>query len=380
LAPASLHTVVSDRFCFIRGRRWRRPRHAIAGALISLSMLAASPAAAEPRSFWGVSSQTALGADDIARMGEAEVGTLRALFSWSTVEPVPGARDWSAIDAIVAEAAVNEITVLPFLFGTPDWVARGLDRRSCDGDCAAYPPRSDAALLSWRRFVGDAVRRYGRGGEYWAQYPAVARRPIFAWQIWNEQNSPDFFAPRISSGRYARLLDRAARAIRGVNRRAEVILGGMAEIAGVSGAKPGWAYLRALYRRAGARRDFDGIAPHPYAASFAGVREQIAKARRAARAAGDREATIWITEIGVASGRGEDAFELGPAGQARHLRRSFRFLRRRRRALAARAVIWFSWRDAALAICGWCPTSGLLDGAYGAKPAFRAFTRFTGGA
>ncbi|MGH2987529.1 MAG: hypothetical protein ACRDLO_12695, partial [Solirubrobacterales bacterium] len=163
--------------------------------LIAIATLTASPAAAEPRSFWGVSSQTGLGAADLARMGEARVGTLRALLHWATVEPAPGARDWSAIDAIVAEAAANEISVLPFLYGTPDWVAQGLDRRRCAGDCAVYPPRSDAALLSWRRFVGDAVRRYGRGGEFWAQHPTLSRRPIFAWQIWNEQNSPDFFAP-----------------------------------------------------------------------------------------------------------------------------------------------------------------------------------------
>jgi polysaccharide biosynthesis protein PslG len=372
--------VVSDRAFAVRGHARRLRGRPIACALIAIAGLAPSAAAAEPRSFWGVSSQTGLGAADLARMGEAEVGTLRALFSWATVEPVAGARDWSAIDAVVAEAAANEIAVLPFLYGTPDWVAQGLDRRRCAGDCAVYPPRSDAALLSWRRFVGDAVRRYGRGGEFWAEHPTLPKQPIFAWQIWNEQNSPDFFAPRISSRRYARLLDRAAKAIRGVNRRAEVILGGMAEIAGVAGAKPGWAYLRALYRRRGARRDFDGIAPHAYAASFAGVRGQIAKTRRAARAAGDPETTMWITEIGVASGRGEDPFELGPAGQAAHLRRSFRFLRRRRRALAAKAVIWFSWRDAATAICGWCPTSGLFDGSYAAKPAFQAFTRFTGGA
>ncbi|MGH2985779.1 MAG: hypothetical protein ACRDLO_03710, partial [Solirubrobacterales bacterium] len=226
---------------------------------------------------------------------------------------------------------------------------------------------------------GDAVRRYGRGGEFWAQHPTLSRRPIFAWQIWNEQNSPDFFAPKISSRRYARLLDRAAKAIRGVNRRAEVILGGMAEIAGVAGAQPGWAYLQALYRRRGVRRDFDGIAPHPYAANLAGVREQIARARRTARAARDRKATLWITEIGAASGHGEDPFELGAESQARHLRKSFRFLRGRRRALAAQAVVWFSWRDASTTICAWCPTSGLFDGSYAAKPAFREFARFTGG-
>jgi polysaccharide biosynthesis protein PslG len=358
----------------------RGPRAALGlCAAIALALLAPPPAEAVASPFWGVSSQTPLGAADLARMGQAEVGTLRALFSWSAVEPAPGARDWSAIDRVVAAAASNRIDVLPILFGTPGWVARGLDRRRCAADCATHPPHSDAALRAWRRFVADAVERYGRGGEFWARHPGLPRRPIVAWQVWNEQNSPSFFAPRISVRHYARLLDRAASAIRGTNRRAEVILGGMAELAGVRGTRPGWRYLRALYRRPGARRDFDGVAAHPYASSFAGVREQVARARGTMRRAGDRRADIWITEIGIASGTGDDPFEVGPRRQARHLRTSFAFLRRHRRALALRAVVWFSWRDSSTPLCAWCPTSGLFDGGYAPKPAFEAFTQFTGG-
>jgi polysaccharide biosynthesis protein PslG len=361
----------------MRTRRLRAPAGACAAGI--LLALAPSSATAAASTFWGVSSQTPVAAADLARMAEAEVGTLRALFSWAAIEPGPGGRDWSSSDALVAAAAANGIRVLPVLGGTPDWVARGPDRRRCVDDCGVHPPRSRAALRAWRRFVGDAVRRYGRGGEFWSLHPELAARPIVAWQIWNEQNSPDFFAPRISARRYARVLDRAAHAIRGADRRATVVLGGMAEFAGVRGARPAWRYLRALYRLQGARRDFDGVGVHPYAANVAGVRKQLSRTRRAMRRAGDRRARIWVTEIGVASGTGGDPFELGTLGQADHLRRSFRLLRDRRRRLGIRVVIWFSWRDSPTALCAWCPTSGLFDGAYAAKPAFEAFTRFTGG-
>ena len=284
-----------------------------------------------------------------------------------------------AIDAIVAEAAGRGIEVLPVLYGTPAWIAERLDRRRCAPGCDVYPPRSDAALRAWRRFVADAVRRYGRGGTFWEQHPALPKRPIVAWQVWNEQNSPDFFAPRISIGRYRRLLGVASSAVRGADQRADVVLGGMAEIAGVHGARTGWSYLRALYRRPGVERDFDGVAPHPYAADVAGVRRQIRRTRRVVRRAGDPGASMWISEIGLASGDGGDPFEVGPAAQARHLRRSFAFVRARRGRLNAKAVVWFSWRDSATPICAWCATSGLFDHYYAAKPAFRAFTRFTGG-
>lgn len=66
------------RSCLLCSGHYRRSRgRPIACALIAVAMLTASPAEAAPPSFWGVSSQTALGAGDFARMGEAEVGTLR---------------------------------------------------------------------------------------------------------------------------------------------------------------------------------------------------------------------------------------------------------------------------------------------------------------
>jgi Beta-galactosidase len=153
-------------------RHPRRGPRAALGACAAIALaLAPPPTEAVASPFWGVSSQTPLGAADLARMGQAEVGTLRTLFSWSAIEPAPGARDWSAIDRVVAAAAANGIEVLPVLYGTPDWVAQRLDRRRCADACAVYPPRSAAALGAWRRFVADAVRRYGRGGRFWAQHP-----------------------------------------------------------------------------------------------------------------------------------------------------------------------------------------------------------------
>ena len=68
----------------------------------------------------------------------------------STTAPPADDFDFSGIDPIVLDAARNGIEVLPFLFGTPTWVARDLDgHESCDPDCATYAPtlaRGDRGL------------------------------------------------------------------------------------------------------------------------------------------------------------------------------------------------------------------------------------------
>ena len=174
-------------------------------------------AASAPRSFFGVVPQTPLDAPTLERMGDANVGTLRIIINWSSRRPERRGRrrrTGRRIDPVVLEAARNGIDILPFIFGTPDWVAKDLDGHSCSGaKCALYAPKSKAALDAWSSFVGEAVDRYGPGGEFWAQHPEVPADPIDAWQIWNEQNSKSFYAPKPDPKRYAKLLKASAKAI-----------------------------------------------------------------------------------------------------------------------------------------------------------------------
>ena len=139
---------------------------------LTLAMGLAANTHAAPRTFYGVVPQTPLVGGDFKRMGEGGVGTLRSMLSWASVDPTkaPDDYNWSVFDTIVGEAARNGVTVLPFVYGSPEWVAKGLERRSCTGArCATFAPRASAALDAWGGFVGDAVDRYGRGGEFWAE-------------------------------------------------------------------------------------------------------------------------------------------------------------------------------------------------------------------
>lgn len=348
---------------------------------LALALIALGCATAQARPLFGLSSQTPLAPGEYERMGEGGVGTLRAQLSWADADPTraEGEYTWFGFDAVVTDAARNRITVLPFLFSTPAWVARGIDNRRCGGDCALFAPRRGPALAAWHDFVGAAVDRYGRGGEFWSEHPNLPKRPITAWQIWNEQNSKSFYRPRPNPKAYAKLLDRAAAAIAARDRRADVVLGGMAELAGSRKAIAGSKFLGKLYDRRGARRDFDGIAPHPYGKSFRSVKAQVDGFRRQARRAGDGRVGLWITETGWSSAGGGHPLEVGKRGQAKRLKQTLGFYKRKRGALNVKNVTWFSWRDSGVPICDWCPRSGLFTKSLRPKPSWRAFTRLTGG-
>ena len=231
-----------------------------AAGLAAIAAMAASaaPATAAPASFFGISPQTELG-KDYARMDAGGIGTLRIAIPWSVVDSTApaGGYDWSFPDSIIAEAARNNVSVLPVLYATPGWVAKGPDRSSCSSDCFLHAPRSKAARNAWQQFVGAAVERYGPNGNFWEAgaptpsptptepgepppapppclipllcrdgaaaalaSPRAARaevcgckpRPIRAWQIWNEQNSSSFYKPKPNPRDYASLLRAASKA------------------------------------------------------------------------------------------------------------------------------------------------------------------------
>jgi hypothetical protein len=345
-----------------------------------LTLAAASDAPAAPRAFYGVGPQGGLTSADLDRMGQGRIGTLRIALNWFVIDPgpAPGDYDWSSVDPIVAGAARNGIDVLPFLYGTPDWVAQGLDGQPCS-ECWTFAPRSDAALAAWQTFVTDAVARYGPGGQFWIENPGLPARPIGAWQVWNEQNSPTFYQPGPSPKAYAKLLDASANAIRSRDPGADVILGGMAGLTGFRPAITAWAYLGKLYKRKGVKRDFDGVAPHPYAARLKKIKMQIDRTRAKMKGARDSKVSLWITEIGWGSAAGGNPLNRGPKGQAKRLTEAYKFFQKRRRKLKIRTVVWFSWTDSAIAICEWCPSSGLFDAALQPKPAWDALMRFTRG-
>jgi polysaccharide biosynthesis protein PslG len=337
-----------------------------------------------PRTFFGIVPQNTLTDADLSRMAQGGVGTLRAFMNWGAIDKTPADdNDWSSIDPVVASAARNGITVLPFVFGTPPWVVNDLEHRSCpQAKCGLYAPAGQAALAQWQRFLVEAVERYGPGGTFFATHPDLPEVPIVVWQLWNEQNSFSFYEPKVSVNSYATLVKTGTAAIHSVDPNAKILLGGMfGTPGGEEDAKTSaWNYLHKLYRVPGIEASFDGIAVHPYAARMVKVIEQVRLMRKEVVRAHD-SAEMWITEVGWSSGTGGNPLERGKRGQAARLRDAMRYFIIHQASYNIQNVTWFAWRDlGGKPICDWCGNAGLFSASSLApKPAWRALMAFTGG-
>ncbi len=195
--------------------------------LMPAASVAGAPSVATPKGFFGVAPQTALSEEDTRHMVAGGIESVRLPVSWGAVQPTRnGGYDWSEIDATVEVASRAGLRVLPFLWGTPGWLA---------GKPTTLPLNNSTQRAAWAAFVGAAVKRYGPGGEFWATHahegvyyeaPIRPPLPIRTWQIWNEANF-FYFAYPVSPSRYAQLLKLSSQVIKGLDPSAKVILTGL---------------------------------------------------------------------------------------------------------------------------------------------------------
>jgi hypothetical protein len=317
-------------------------------------------------------------------MAQGRLGTVRVFVNWAAIDRTSSDNNnWSTIDPIVEAAAADGLTVTPFIFGTPEWVARDLDHRACSpSTCGLFAPAGQLALEQWKRFLVEAVERYGPGGEFFADRPYLPYQPITVWQLWNEQNSQTFYRPKPDVDSYATLVRSGTDAVHSVDPDARILLGGMFGSPGGEDEPKlfAWNYLRRLYRIPGIADQFDGVAVHPYAARMSKVIEQVKLMHKEIVRAHD-PAEMWITEVGWSSGTGGTPLERGEKGQASRLREAMTWFIGHQAAYGIENVTWFAWRDlAGKPICQWCANAGLFEaGALTPKPAWRALMLYTGG-
>ncbi len=352
------------------------------------ALLAPAAARALPPAFFGIAPQTALTNADASYMKAGGIGSVRWPVNWAMVQPkAKGGYDWSSVDPAVEVATRRGLTMLPFLYGTPRWVAR---------KPTTLPIDNGRARRAWLAFVEAAVRRYGPEGEFWAQHdpavagvnyvPAIPRPlPIRTWQIWNEANF-FYFAYPASPSRYARLLKPTYTTIKRTDPTAKVILTGLfgdPDQAGPRGMDA-TKFLEALYRVPGIKSYFDAVALHPYAFHVDDLEELTEGMREVVLDNHDPGASLYITEMGWGSQNDPDvvAFEQGIRGQARELRKAYAFLIGNRHRLNLAGTYWYSWKDnPEYVACSFCDSVGLFRAGKGfkPKPAWRAFVALTGG-
>jgi len=335
-------------------------------ALLGCLVLAPHAGAAAPRSFYGVIPATDPDSSEIARMGAGKVGTLRINFVWGAVQPSPNAAlDWSHYDAIIGPAAQQGIRVLPTVYSSPTWVAKPPN----------HPP-TGRFRGPFRAFVRAAAARYGANGTFWSQHPGIPKLPIADWQLWNEVNSPSFWFRKPNAKKYVSLLRVFSRGIKSGDPSARIVLAGLFRTPQIRNGIPLDRYLPAVYR-AGGKRFFDSVAVHPYATTPKAALGAVREARKIMGQFKDRRASLWITEIGWATGGNPTPLTVSPQRQATYLRQTYRRLAAQRRRLHIAGVVWYSWRDLPGAI--WFEHTGLFTESFDPKPSWNAFTGLTGG-
>ena len=294
----------------------------------------------------------------MARNGAESV---RTPFPWARAQARKGAPfDFSTIDPHVRNAVEHGLPPLPVITEIPRWA------RAREDDWWPRRPRTLAA------FATALVRRYGSGGSFWVENPAVPERPVRYWQILNEPGRSEHYAP---------LLRAAHRAIKDADSQAKVVLAGLT---GTEGGAP-WDVLRYQYRHGRIRRWFDVAALHIYTGKPANVVEGAKLFRAEMRRHGDGRKPLWITEFGITASKGrtdaprsQRTLRTTDAGMARFVTDAYRLLaeNRRRRDLRVGRAYWHTWASSYATGGGIFEFAGLnefADGELTARPALSAY-------
>ncbi|HEY7619522.1 MAG TPA: hypothetical protein VH834_07100 [Solirubrobacteraceae bacterium] len=345
-------------------------RRALLAVLVAALCLPAGAAARVPRDFFGVMvngplDQPAFALDaESATMRRDGVGTERMEIAWDLVEPQKGQYDFTLPDRKVLAAARAGIDVLGLIVRTPGWAA-------AKQGSPFSPPRDPA---DYAAFAKALVARYGPNGQLWREHPEVRRRPVRAWEIWNEPNLGLYWTQQPFMRGYARLLNTTYAAIKRADPGATVVMAGMANFS--------WRDLSRLFRKGGRKLRFDVAAAHPFSGRPSNAVKIVELNREVLDRNGARTKPIWLTELTWSSAKGRKTpltqnWETTEAGQAQRLLEAYRLFIRARHALRLQRIYWYTWVTVDRASSNSFDYSGLRtqlpDGRVVDKPAARAF-------
>jgi hypothetical protein len=339
-------------------------------AALALMALSSVAQAYLPPGFIGVSPQNPASAKDFGLMREAGISSVRLPLNWNAIQEEGSLDfDWKGFDHEVTLAAEEGIRVMPFVSGSPAWVAP---------EWTVLPVRSSFQRWAWRTFLREAAERYGPWGRFWEENPDLPFFPIRKWEIWNEENIVSF-ATHPDPVPFAALIRISGQALHGVDPGSKVIIGGLfGRPLQIPPNVASGNYLNRLYLQGDVKPYFDGVALHPYVADAKAMGAQLTNLRRIMRLHGDAQTPIYLTELGWGSQSGPTRWERGLYGQANQLTKSFEMLSEERLRWRVGGLWWFTWTDEG-GSCVFCRSAGLLTEDRKAKPAWYRFNAWTGG-
>lgn len=232
---------------------------------------------------WESASERARSFAFVAAIGATSV---RLDIPWRWLEQRRGTFTWSLIDPVIAAAEAHGLSILAVLHTTPSWAALG---------GSTNQQTRPANLTQWANYVDKVARRYaGR---------------ISTYEIWNEPNGVEYFAPEPNPEAYAELVRAAVPKIRAADPQAAIL-------AGALGPAPANdpAYIPAVefFERmlAAGVGTVDGYSFHPYDndqfmadATYWDntAMRQMMRMHELLRQRGEGHKKIWATEYGAPS-------------------------------------------------------------------------------
>ncbi len=278
-------------------------------------------------------------------MHDSGVESVRSLFAWTNVETAKGTYNWTGLDRQVGLSASHGLTILATIQATPRWASTRPDR----GDYSIYPPRR---LSDLQDFIGALIARYGPKGAFWTANPAIPKRPIREWQIWNEPSASYFLNVKNYRAYYPKMLKAGYKAVKKGDRKAKVVAAGLASFLQESGKKTfSWQDQAAFYKR-GIRKYFDVAAVHPFNKTVGAYVDALEEHRKVMKRYKDGRKPIYVTEFTFLGSKGKlnsknDYFglEVSAAQQRKRLKATYKAFATKKK-LRVKKAFWYAWGSA----------------------------------
>lgn len=204
---------------------------------------------------------------------------------WEASEPAPPRDghhhyDWSFDDRIAGALAAHGLRWLAILDYSAPWAESvpGVD----------HSPPADPA--NFAAYAAAFAARYGAGGRFWREHPDLPATPVDTFEIWNEPDVVEFWRPAPNPAAYADLYLQARAAIKAIDPRARVVVGGLAH--------PTSFLTQMVHARPELRGRIDGVGIHPYGADPSVVLARVADAGKAIASLGLGTVPVDVTEFG----------------------------------------------------------------------------------
>ncbi len=243
------------------------------------------------RLVWMDDQGLAAALDDAKALG---AGWVRLDLDWGDVQPDSASSyHWTNFDRVVRAAQARGLSLLPIIAYTPFWARPAAFKG--DGWWSAAP--ADPALFA--AFAAAAVQRYAPKG-------------VHTWEIWNEPNNSEFWAPCPDPQAYVKLLRLTVAAMRSCDPNVFIVSGGLVPAATSEGNISQLQFFASICAL-GANRLVNAIGYHPYSCpvtpqnpvqwnAWAQIATTSPSFRTILAQYGTPTLPIWVTEYGAPTG------------------------------------------------------------------------------